>query len=137
MITIFLRQQNFPWKTIEQDLHYPGGYAIMLHSKKDGGMALENYVKLREVFLAWLLAANLVSVIMTCLDKRLAVKKGSMRIPEKTLFAAAFLGGAPGMYAAMRLIRHKTLHKRFMIGLPAIMALHICAAGAVYHFYFI
>lgn len=40
---------------------------------------------------------------------------------EKTLFALSVAGGALGMYAAMCLVRHKTKHKRFMIGLPIII----------------
>lgn len=42
-------------------------------------------------------------------------------MPEKTLFALSVVGGALGMYATMCLIRHKTRHKRFMIGLPIII----------------
>lgn len=82
----------------------------------------------------WLTAVNTSAVMMTCADKRFAMK-GRRRISEKALFTAALLGGAPGMYAAMRLIRHKTLHKRFMIGLPVIMVLHICMAAGVFWLY--
>ena len=46
-----------------------------------------------------------------------------MRVPEKTLFAFSIAGGSIGMYATMYLIRHKTKHKRFMIGLPIIILL--------------
>lgn len=82
----------------------------------------------------WLTAVNTLAVLMTCSDKRFAMK-GRRRISEKTLFTAALLGGAPGMYAAMKLIRHKTLHKRFMIGLPVIMVLHICMAAGAFWLY--
>lgn len=82
----------------------------------------------------WLTAVNTSAVMMTCADKRFAMK-GRRRISEKALFTAAPLGGAPGMYAAMRLIRHKTLHKRFMIGLPVIMVFHICMAAGVFWLY--
>ena len=34
-------------------------------------------------------------------------------------------GGATGMYVTMQLIRHKTKHKKFMIGLPIFIVLHI------------
>ena len=40
------------------------------------------------------------------------------------LTVAAF-GGALGMLASMLLIRHKTQHKKFMVGLPVILALQI------------
>ncbi|MBQ5843177.1 MAG: DUF1294 domain-containing protein, partial [Clostridia bacterium] len=42
------------------------------------------------------------------------------RIPEKTLFLTALFGGSLAMYITMLVIRHKTKHKRFMIGLPVI-----------------
>ena len=86
-------------------------------------------MELLEIFLIWVGAANIAAIIMTLLDKSFARKKGARRIPEWKLFAAALLGGAFGMYAAMRRIRHKTLHKRFMVGLPIIIILQIFLAG--------
>ena len=69
---------------------------------------------------------SLITAGVTCADKRRA-KKGSFRISEGTLFVLALLGGALSEYITMRLIRHKTLHKRFMLGLPAIILLHLAA----------
>lgn len=57
---------------------------------------------------------------MTIKDKTSA-KKGKWRVPEKTLFILSALGGSAAMYITMKAIRHKTQHKRFMIGIPAIM----------------
>ena len=76
--------------------------------------------------LIYFLIISFYSIMLTCSDKRLAVK-GSRRVPEKKLFGAALLGGALAMYITMRTIRHKTLHKRFMIGLPAIIILQTAA----------
>lgn len=78
------------------------------------------------VMLIYFLIISFYSIMLTCSDKRLAVK-GSRRVPEKKLFGAALLGGALAMYITMRTIRHKTLHKRFMIGLPAIIILQTAA----------
>jgi len=36
------------------------------------------------------------------------------------------------MYGMMRAVRHKTLHRKFMIGLPALLALHILAIVALH-----
>lgn len=69
---------------------------------------------------------SLITAGVTYADKRRA-KKGSFRISEGTLFVLALLGGALSEYITMRLIRHKTLHKRFMLGLPAIILLHLAA----------
>lgn len=79
---------------------------------------MENYLIL---FLIYLLVINFYAVVITVSDKKLA-KSGARRVPEKKLFITSALGGSLGMYITMRKIRHKTLHKRFMIGIPLIMA---------------
>lgn len=84
-------------------------------------MLLENRWLLL-LLLVYFLSISFYSAALTCTDKRLAVK-GGRRIPEKKLFGAALLGGGAAMYITMRIIRHKTLHKRFMIGLPLIILL--------------
>ncbi len=73
-------------------------------------------------YLIYFLSINLISVLVCAFDKHRA-KKGGRRVPEKTIFLLCFLGGSIGMYLTMRLIRHKTLHKRFMIGIPLIIIL--------------
>ena len=79
--------------------------------------------------LVWWAVVSLTAVILTVYDKRAAKRRPRRRIPEKTLMWVAALGGAETMLLTMLLIRHKTLHKKFMIGLPLLIALH--AAGAV------
>ena len=95
---------------------------------RKGAIDTDNMALLK-IFLIWTAAANAVAIVMTCLDKSFARKKGAGRIPEWKLFAAALMGGACGMYVTMRKIRHKTLHKRFMIGLPMIIVLQIFLVG--------
>lgn len=75
--------------------------------------------------LLYFLFINIVSVIL-CVADKLKAKTGGWRISEKTLFVASLIGGGVGMYATMKLIRHKTQHKRFMIGLPIIILIQ-CA----------
>ncbi len=60
------------------------------------------------------------SALITCIDKKRAVL-GKRRVSELNLFTSAILGGALAMYITMLLIRHKTKHKRFMLGLPTII----------------
>lgn len=67
---------------------------------------------------------SIIALIITCYDK-LAAKAKGRRTREKTLFLVAILGGSVAMYLTMLLIRHKTKHKRFMLGLPLITALQI------------
>ena len=67
---------------------------------------------------------SLVSVIITIKDKRAAVNH-KWRVPEATLMLLGFLGGAEAMFLTMKIIRHKTKHLKFMLGLPAEIILHI------------
>ncbi len=84
-------------------------------------------------FLLYLAVVSLISVIITAHDKS-AAKKGKWRVPEKVLFLFALLGGALAMYVTMKAIRHKTLHKRFMIGLPLIFLMQ--TGLVIYYFIF-
>ena len=67
---------------------------------------------------------SLITVIITISDK-IKAKKGKRRISEKTLILLGLFGGALAEYITMKFIRHKTLHKKFMLGLPLIILLHI------------
>lgn len=69
---------------------------------------------------------SLIAVFVTIFDKRKAIKNRS-RISERTLIIIGILGGALFEYITMKIIRHKTLHKKFMIGLPCIILLHAAA----------
>lgn len=64
-----------------------------------------------------------VAVIITVADKS-AAKRNKWRVPEATLMLIGLFGGALPMYVTMKTIRHKTKHKKFMIGLPLEIALH-------------
>ena len=71
-------------------------------------------------FIIYLIIINIVSCLMCIADKRKAVKH-KRRISEKALFTVSILGGSPLMYLTMLAIRHKTLHKPFMVGIPLIL----------------
>lgn len=70
----------------------------------------------------YLLFISAVSIFLTVGDKRRAVKN-KWRVPESTLLLCAALGGSLAMYITMRCIRHKTKHKKFMVGIPVILVL--------------
>lgn len=78
----------------------------------------------------------IISAFVTILDK-LAAKRGDYRIPEKTLLWLGFLGGAGMMLTVMKLIRHKTQKKKFMISLPIFLVLHVLAFGLYYYFRYV
>ena len=87
---------------------------------------------MKAVLFAWLFV-NICAVIVCAADK-LCAKKGWRRARESNLFVISFLGGALGMYITMKLIRHKSLHKRFMIGLPLIILLQAAILIYVLHY---
>ena len=72
----------------------------------------------------YLIAVNVLAFVLMGIDKRRA-KQNAWRIPEKTLFLPAILGGALGGVAGMRLFHHKTRHWYFVIGMPVILILQI------------
>lgn len=76
----------------------------------------------------YLLTVNLAGFCLMGIDKRKA-KRGAWRIPEKTLFLPAVLGGAVGCILGMRTFRHKTKHWYFKFGMPAILVVQILLAG--------
>ena len=78
-------------------------------------------------FWAYLFVLSLVAVILTVSDK-LRARRGARRVPENTLLLVAALGGSFAMLLTMLLIRHKTRHPRFMLGIPLMLVLQIPAA---------
>ena len=91
--------------------------------------------KLYTAALLYFAVISFVTFIITALDKILAKKK-MRRIPEATLLSLALFGGALSEYITMKLIRHKTLHNKFMIGLPVIILFQIILIGASAYFVF-
>lgn len=75
---------------------------------------------------AYLLLINLAAFLTFGADKRRA-KRGAWRIPEKTLFLLAIVGGSVGAICGMRVFHHKTKHWYFKYGLPAILLAQLAA----------
>lgn len=77
----------------------------------------------------WLVFINLITFLAFGLDKWKARRKEKnekvRRVPEKTLFLLAALGGSAGALLGMRAFHHKTLHRAFRFGVPAILALQV------------
>ena len=80
----------------------------------------------------WLIVVNLAAFLAFGLDKWKAKRKerreSVRRVPEKTLFLLAALGGSAGALAGMRVFHHKTLHRSFRFGIPLILALQTIIA---------
>ena len=77
----------------------------------------------------YLLVINLITFVIFGLDKWKAKRKQARpsvrRVPEKTLFVLALLGGSVGALLGMRVFHHKTLHRSFRLGIPAILILQL------------
>lgn len=73
---------------------------------------------------AYLLAINAVAFIVYGIDKYKA-KKAKWRISEATLLLLAVLGGSVGAWMGMKVWHHKTMHKKFKYGIPAILLIQI------------
>lgn len=78
--------------------------------------------------LVWLAVINLIAFALMGLDKWKA-RRDAWRIPEKTLFLAALLGGALGGTVGMHLFHHKTRHWYFRFGFPVLLILQLLLAG--------
>ena len=75
----------------------------------------------------YLVIINLIAFLLMAMDKSRA-RKHQWRIPEKTLFLSAILGGSIGAIAGMYTFHHKTRHWYFVIGMPAILILQVVLA---------
>ena len=80
----------------------------------------------------YLIFINCVAFAVYGADKVFA-RLHSWRVPEIWLLLLAALGGSAGAFIAMQLFRHKTLHFKFMFGVPLIFFLQVALIS--YFFY--
>lgn len=93
-------------------------------------VAVEGYTWWLAGAIYWLVMSGYLYLLMAS-DKRRS-QRGSRRVPERRLFKLAWLGGAAGGWAAMRTFRHKTKHRSFAIGFPAITFAQLAAVLLLY-----
>ena len=93
----------------------------------------------RGLLACWLLLINLAAFLVFGLDKwkakRKEKKESVRRVPERTLFLLAGLGGSVGALLGMKVFHHKTLHKSFRFGIPAILVLQVLLAGGLWVYF--
>ncbi|MCQ2513714.1 MAG: DUF1294 domain-containing protein [Ruminococcus sp.] len=75
-----------------------------------------------KIFLIYMIVINFIAIIVTIHDKKSAMKN-KWRVPERTLLIVSGLGGSVMMFFTMKVIRHKTKHLKFMLGIPIIFIL--------------
>lgn len=66
------------------------------------------------IIVIYMVIMSVIGFVSMGIDKKRAINK-KWRIPEKTLFIIAFLGGAAGSVLGMRIFKHKTKHMKFVI----------------------
>jgi len=76
------------------------------------------------VFAIYLIGINILTFLIFGADKWKA-KRDKWRIPEDTLIWLAIVGGSVGALLGMYLFRHKTKHKKFLIGIPVILLVQL------------
>ena len=81
-----------------------------------------------QILCAYLLLINLILFAVMGIDKYKA-RNGLWRIPEKTLFGLALIGGSIGGILGMKVFRHKTKHNSFKFGFPAILIAQLAIIG--------
>ena len=87
------------------------------------------------ITLIYVAVMSVISIVICVYDKLFSkFNNVKLRIPEKVLMLLAFLGGSVAMYLCMLLIRHKTKHVKFMLGIPIFILLHAAAVFAGFYF---
>ena len=84
-----------------------------------------------ELFVMYLFLINVLGIYVMWSDKQKA-KKDQFRIPEKTLFLVAILGGAFGTTYGMYQFHHKTKHWYFKYGMPTILVIETIILGWIF-----
>ena len=72
----------------------------------------------------YIIAVNLVTFVTYGIDKYKSIKR-KLRISEATLLTMAVIGGSIGAWTGMKVWRHKTMHKKFTIGIPIVFVIHL------------
>ncbi|MBQ3541765.1 MAG: DUF1294 domain-containing protein [Oscillospiraceae bacterium] len=77
-----------------------------------------------KIIVIYLLLINAAGLLLMRSDKKRS-QNNRWRIRERTLIGVAVFGGSIGVFAGMRIFRHKTKHPKFYMGIPLILTLQI------------
>ena len=87
---------------------------------------------IQETIIYYLIIINIVTFLVYGIDK-LKAKKAQGRIREASLLMLAILGGSIGAWLGMKVWHHKTLHKKFRYGIPAIIIIQLAVIGFFFY----
>ena len=83
---------------------------------------------IQETITYYLIIINIVTFLVYGIDKWKA-RKSLWRIREASLLMLAVLGGSIGAWFGMKVWHHKTQHKKFRYGIPAIIIIQLAITG--------
>ncbi len=86
-----------------------------------------------DVLISYIIIINLIAFVVMGVDKGKA-KAHRRRISEDSMFIVALLGGALGVKLGMSFFKHKTRHKKFIIGIPIIIIINFSLFFYIYKF---
>jgi len=89
---------------------------------------VKQYPQTMKYFYIYLGIISIISIIVCLYDKWAAKNRPLKRTRETTLLLLSALGGSVAMLITMLLIRHKTKHPKFMIGIPLIIVVQLVIA---------
>ena len=75
-------------------------------------------------FMYYFALINIFAFVVMGYDK-IKAKLKRYRVTERVIMTLAFIGGSFGVLLAMLVFRHKIRTKKFFIGVPVIIALHL------------
>ena len=82
--------------------------------------------------IVYLAIISIISIIVCVYDKIAAKVAQRHRTREATLLILSALGGSVAMFLTMQIIRHKTKHLKFMLGIPAIIVVQAALIALLY-----
>ena len=83
---------------------------------------------IQEAVIYYLVIINIVTFLVYGIDKWKA-RKAKWRVREASLLMLAVLGGSIGAWLGMKVWHHKTQHKKFRYGIPAIIIIQLGIIG--------
>ena len=86
---------------------------------------------IEKIIISYVIVINVITLMMYGIDKWKA-KHSKWRIPEATLLIMAAVGGSIGAWMGIKLFHHKTLHKKFKYGVPAIFLIQLGIVVFIY-----
>ena len=87
-----------------------------------------------KIALYYIAAISIISIIVCIYDKFASKHMTKHRTREATLLLLSAVGGSVAMLATMLLIRHKTKHTKFMLGIPLIIAVQAVIVFLLFYF---